>query len=161
MADPYDRLRELCAGREEWHIRKGDSITMWFTYADSTCPERDAHEWLDRNQRNSPARFAGYEVVKVIEQTELQQLALATLDSLQVEAAAAEASIGNLSRLVDELRADSERLEWVLRRCHGTWLRAYLGVVSDTGDMETLRTLIDANRGALSSAHGIKGDSHA
>ena len=78
----------------------------------------------------------------------------------QVEAAAAEASIGHLSRLVDELRADSERLEWVLRRCHGSWLRAYLGVANDTGDMDELRTLIDANRGALSSAHGIKGDSH-
>ena len=43
----------------------------------------------------------------------------------------------------------------MLRRCAGSWLRSYLGVVSDTGDMDTLRMLIDANRGAL-AAHGIK-----
>lgn len=81
-------------------------------------------------------------------------------DVHKAEIAGLEASCSTLGKLVDELRADSERLEWVLRRCHGTWLRAYLGLVGDTGDMETLRTLIDANRGALSSTHGIKGDSH-
>lgn len=78
-------------------------------------------------------------------------------DALKAEIAGLEASCSTLGRLVDELRPDAERLEWVLRRCAGSWLRAYLGVVSDTGDMETLRTLIDVNRGAL----GIKkGDSH-
>ena len=75
-------------------------------------------------------------------------------DALKAEIAGLEASCSTLGRLVDELRPDAERLEWVLRRCAGSWLRAYLGVVSDTGDMDTLRTLIDANRGAL-TAHGI------
>lgn len=75
-------------------------------------------------------------------------------DALKAEIAGLESSCSTLGRLVDELRADSERLEWVLRRCAGSWLRSYLGVVSDTGDMDTLRTLIDANRGAL-TAHGI------
>ena len=75
-------------------------------------------------------------------------------DALKAEIAGLEASCATLGRLVDELQPDSERLEWVLRRCAGSWLRAYLGVVSDTGDMDTLRTLIDANRGAL-TAHGI------
>lgn len=42
---------------------------------------------------------------------------------------------------------DSRRLEWVLRRCSGPWLRAYLGVANDTGDMAELRRLIDAHRG--------------
>ena len=82
-------------------------------------------------------------------------------DVHKAEIAGLEASCSTLGKLVDELRADSERLEWVLRRCHGTWLRAHLGVVSDTGDMEMLRTLIDANRDALSPAHGIKGDEKA
>ena len=76
-------------------------------------------------------------------------------DALKAEIAGLESSCSTLGRLVDELRADSERLEWVLRRCAGSWLRSYLGVVSDTGDMDTLRMLIDANRGAL-AAHGIK-----
>lgn len=76
-------------------------------------------------------------------------------DALKAEIAGLEASCSTLGRLVDELRPDAERLEWVLRRVSGTWLRAYLGVVSDTSDMDTLRTLIDANRGAL-AAHGIK-----
>ncbi|OJW82847.1 MAG: hypothetical protein BGO66_02890 [Alicycliphilus sp. 69-12] len=75
-------------------------------------------------------------------------------DALKAEIAGLEASCSTLVRLVDELRPDAERLEWVLRRCAGSWLRSYLGVVSDTGDMDTLRTLIDANRGAL-TAHGI------
>lgn len=75
-------------------------------------------------------------------------------DALKAEIAGLEASCSTLGRLVDELRPDAERLEWVLRRVSGTWLRAYLGVVSDTSDMDTLRTLIDANRGAL-TAHGI------
>lgn len=76
-------------------------------------------------------------------------------DALKAEIAGLEASCSTLGRLVDELRPDAERLEWVLRRCAGSWLRAYLGLVSDTGDMDTLRMLIDANRGAL-AAHGIK-----
>ena len=76
-------------------------------------------------------------------------------DALKAEIAGLESYCSTLGRLVDELRADSERLEWVLRRVSGTWLRAYLGVVSDTSDMDTLRMLIDANRGAL-AAHGIK-----
>ena len=75
-------------------------------------------------------------------------------DALKAEIAGLEASCSMLGRLVDELRPDAERLEWVLRRCAGSWLRSYLGVVSDTSDMDTLRTLIDANRGAL-IAHGI------
>lgn len=78
-------------------------------------------------------------------------------DAVKAELAGLEASCSTLGGLVDELRPDSERLEWVLRRVSGSWLGAYLGAVSDTGDMDTLRTLIDANRGAL----GIKkGDSH-
>lgn len=75
-------------------------------------------------------------------------------DALKAEIAGLESSCSTLGRLVDELRPDAERLEWVLRRVSGTWLRAYLGVVSDTSDMDTLRTLIDANRGAL-TAHGV------
>ncbi|GAD20906.1 hypothetical protein [Acidovorax sp. MR-S7] len=75
-------------------------------------------------------------------------------DALKAEIAVLESSCATLGRLVDELRPDAERLEWVLRRCAGPWLRAYLGIVSDTSDMDTLRTLIDANRGAL-IAHGI------
>lgn len=83
-------------------------------------------------------------------------------DALKAEIAGLESSCSTLGRLVDELRADSERLEWVLRRCAGSWLRAYIGVVSDTSDMDTLRTLIDANRG-VQAAHGIcvkKGESN-
>lgn len=76
-------------------------------------------------------------------------------DALKAEIAGLEASCSTLGRLVDELRPDAERLEWVLLRVSGTWLRAYLGVVSYTSDMDTLRMLIDANRGAL-AAHGIK-----
>ena len=84
--------------------------------------------------------------------TELRRLCQARDDArrerdlLKVEVAGLEASVGNLSRLVDELRPDSERLEWVLRRCSGAWLRAYTGIVSDTSDMQTLRLLIDVNR---------------
>lgn len=43
-------------------------------------------------------------------------------------------------------RADAERLEWVLRRVSGSWLRAHLGAVGDTGDMAELRRLIDSQR---------------
>lgn len=83
-------------------------------------------------------------------------------DALKAEIAGLESSCSTLGRLVDELRPDAERLEWVLRRCAGSWLRAYIGVVSDTSDMDTLRTLIDANRG-VQAAHGIcvkKGESN-
>lgn len=80
----------------------------------------------------------------------------AEVDARDAEIAGLEASTGNLSRLVDELRPDAERLEWILRRCSGSWLRAYLGVANDTGDIDELRVLIDANRGAAarSAAQG-------
>jgi len=51
-----------------------------------------------------------------------------------------------IAQRVTKDRADAERLEWMLRRVSGSWLRAHLGAVGDTGDMAELRRLIDSQR---------------
>lgn len=53
---------------------------------------------------------------------------------------------GRESAPVTKDRGDAERLEWMLRRVSGSWLRAHLGAVGDTGDMAELRRLIDSQR---------------
>lgn len=92
---------------------------------------------------------------------ESRDRALRERDSYKAEIAGLEASCATLSRLVDKCLADGERLEWVLRRCSGNWLRTYLGVANDTGNIEELCVLIDANRGALQSEPTLYAADHA
>ncbi|MET3514307.1 hypothetical protein ABIC63_002079 [Pseudacidovorax sp. 1753] len=73
------KVRDLCAGREEWRVIKGDGIVMWFNRNNSLDPEREARAWLAEHQRDYPERFAGYVVERAVVQTPLQRAAMALL----------------------------------------------------------------------------------
>ncbi len=73
------KVRDLCTGREEWRIIKGDGIAMWFNRNDSLDPEHEARQWLAEHQRDYPERFAGYVVERAVVQTPLQVAAMALL----------------------------------------------------------------------------------
>lgn len=137
MADD-DHVRDLCAGREEWHVRKGDGIVMYFDRRDSLNPEREARQWLAEHQRDYPERFAGYEVERAVVQSPLQRMAMALLDER------------------DALAADRERLDWLEERINvdgeihlhdGAHARG-TGLGLRPGTMNrTLRQAIDTARG--------------
>lgn len=140
-------------------LRAGShSVNMNYHYGTPESIARHAHAAMLAAAPAQPAAgLVGLTEQHDRDSAELRRLCQARDDArrerdlARVEAAGLEASVGNLGRLVDELRPDAERLEWVLRRVSGSWLRAYVGHVGDTGNMDTLRTLIDANRGALES----------
>jgi hypothetical protein len=48
---------------------------------------------------------------------------------------------------IRELRADSERLNWLMRRVRGNAIKNAIGVMSDTSDIYEFRRLIDERMG--------------
>lgn len=120
--DIVERLKEHAVGREEWRIANPDdgSYVISFSYGDTLSPERDAREWLaDHLCRNPTSWVAGYEVRKVMAQSDSDMLMIEAADEIaslraqaKHESDCAEAYKAEADRLRDEnakLRADAER----------------------------------------------------